>query len=238
MSKATKIPGVYKITNTVNGKVYIGSSNDIINRWKRYRWAVDSTKGYLETTRIIVKAMRKHGIDKFRFEAIDTSAAMSDKLARYIREAELIRKYNSDDPSYGYNGTDGNEHMHIFRSDNHVRPQGIRERLQRAKAIFEYDTEKDRCMLYLGGAKAWGKHRGYGKDVSSHTVVRGSLIEGRYYLIYADPVDRKIQADKIYHKYVASLTEGTKGHTRAMNRYQKYINAVYRVNEIAKEFGL
>ena len=232
-----KIAGVYKITNTINGKVYIGASKDIRGRWKRYRWAVDSTKSYMETNRTIIKAMRKHGIDAFKFEAIDTSEAMNDKLARYIREAELIREYNSDDPSRGYNGTSGKEQM-LISPNTSIRPQGIRERLRRAKAVFEYDTKKDYCMLYLGGSKAWGEKHGYTKDVSSHTLTRGSLIEHRYYLVYADPVDRKIQADKIYRKYVASVPMNTAGYTRALNRYHKYMDAVERVNEIAKEFGL
>ena len=34
-----KICGIYKITNLVNGKVYIGQSQDIYSRWKEHKYA-------------------------------------------------------------------------------------------------------------------------------------------------------------------------------------------------------
>lgn len=33
--------GIYKITNTENGQVYIGRSTDIENRWKQHQEAVE-----------------------------------------------------------------------------------------------------------------------------------------------------------------------------------------------------
>jgi len=34
--KLLGVMGVYKITNTINGKFYIGSSNNIYNRWRAF----------------------------------------------------------------------------------------------------------------------------------------------------------------------------------------------------------
>lgn len=34
------ICGVYKITNKVNGKIYIGSSKDIYKRWKHHAYMI------------------------------------------------------------------------------------------------------------------------------------------------------------------------------------------------------
>ena len=33
--------GVYKITNTVNGKIFIGSSPNLKNRWTTIKWQLD-----------------------------------------------------------------------------------------------------------------------------------------------------------------------------------------------------
>ena len=33
-----KISAVYKITNTVTGDFYIGSSKDVKQRWKEHKW--------------------------------------------------------------------------------------------------------------------------------------------------------------------------------------------------------
>lgn len=33
--------GIYKITNTENGQVYIGRSTDIENRWKQHQEALE-----------------------------------------------------------------------------------------------------------------------------------------------------------------------------------------------------
>jgi len=46
MIKLNKIVGVYKITNTKNGKVYIGKSIDVNNRWKTHRRYLDNNNHY------------------------------------------------------------------------------------------------------------------------------------------------------------------------------------------------
>ena len=62
-----KISAVYKITNTVTGDFYIGSSNDIKRRWKDHkcpsRWKkYPNNPMYLD--------MQKYGLDKFSFQIL------------------------------------------------------------------------------------------------------------------------------------------------------------------------
>ena len=61
------ICGIYKITNTITGDFYIGSSNDIKRRWadhkKQSRW-----KQYPNNP--LYKDMQKYGVDKFVFEIL------------------------------------------------------------------------------------------------------------------------------------------------------------------------
>ena len=62
-----KISGVYKITNTLTGDFYIGSSKDVETRWVKHkspsRWkAKPNNKMYQD--------MQKYGVDKFRFQIL------------------------------------------------------------------------------------------------------------------------------------------------------------------------
>ena len=62
-----KISGIYKITNTVTGDFYIGSSKDVKRRWREHKlpskWKrCPSNPLYLD--------MKKYGLDKFVFEII------------------------------------------------------------------------------------------------------------------------------------------------------------------------
>ena len=138
MSKqSTKIAGVYMIRNKINGKVYIGQSVDVRFRWKRYLWAVNSTASYSETKRSITKALREYGPENFEFKILDADPKCQDAYYRYEREAELIAKYKSYDPDYGYNSTTGFE-GYLYYGEYKPRKQQRREILKRAKPIYLY----------------------------------------------------------------------------------------------------
>ena len=65
---ANQICGVYKITNMVNGKFYIGSSNNIQSRWYQHRKKLnDKVHGntYLQN------AWELYGEENFKFEIIE-----------------------------------------------------------------------------------------------------------------------------------------------------------------------
>jgi group I intron endonuclease len=57
---------IYKITNKVNGKVYIGKSNDPERRWKQHKSEV-----YKNKTTYLYQSMRKYGVDNFSFIVIE-----------------------------------------------------------------------------------------------------------------------------------------------------------------------
>lgn len=66
-----KICGVYKITNMINDKFYIGSSNNINNRWRQHKGALnEGTHGnpYLQN------AWNKYGGENFQFEILEECA--------------------------------------------------------------------------------------------------------------------------------------------------------------------
>lgn len=81
--------GVYKITNLVNGKVYIGASKNIEKRWSAHR------NGYTSIT----EDLQTLGLKNFKFEVL--LECPEDMLAQW--ERDMICLYDSDDSEKGYN---------------------------------------------------------------------------------------------------------------------------------------
>jgi group I intron endonuclease len=97
--------GVYKITNIINGKFYIGISNDIERRFKDHKASAKS--GSLQ--RMYVE-MRDYGIQNFKFEVLEI---INDEKVRMFMEKyyyiTLRPEYNNQVPSDG--GIDINESL-------------------------------------------------------------------------------------------------------------------------------
>ena len=229
--------GVYMVRNKLNGKVYIGQSRDIYKRWKQYIWAAQSDRSYEEVGRTLATAMRKEGITNFEFLVLDASEPMKDALTRYECEFNYIVQYNSTDPDYGYNTSAGFEGGLDYDNPRHWK-QDTKTRMKRAKPVFLYDTTDKSCMFYLSGAKGVGEEFGYGKDVMSHTVKRGSLFLNRYYLIPASNKQRKELIEKLRKKKVEA--PAVQAHTRqqSIDAYNAFMKAVEDVERYMKKIGM
>lgn len=94
--------GIYKITNKINGKVYIGQSINIAKRWKAHRTRPFNPNS-TQYNSFIYKAIRKYGLDNFTFEVIE------ECLKKDLNEREkfYIQQYDSMNPDKGYNLTAG-----------------------------------------------------------------------------------------------------------------------------------
>ena len=91
---------IYKITNIINGKVYIGQTiRPIQKRFNRH--INDAINKIIDTH--FARAIRKYGKDNFTIELIDT-ANTQEELTK--KEQQWIKFYNSTDVDYGYNETD------------------------------------------------------------------------------------------------------------------------------------
>ena len=94
--------GIYKITNMINGKSYIGQSTDINRRWKREKDDSINTNSH-SYDYPLMKAFRKYGIDNFNFEIIEECKI--EELNQ--REMYWIEFYNTF--FKGYNQTLGGD---------------------------------------------------------------------------------------------------------------------------------
>lgn len=96
------VAGIYKITNNINGKIYIGKSKNIGHRLNQHRQ--NARRG----TMPIYRAFRKYGLGNFTFEIIYiASDVLSFELCSL--ERKYIKQYKSNNPRYGYNATDGGD---------------------------------------------------------------------------------------------------------------------------------
>lgn len=94
---------IYKITNNINNKVYIGLTTCSLD----YRWGRHLAEGRNENnTKHLYKSMRKYGLNHFSIEQIDSTDNFKElgQLERYY-----IKKYDSRNPNKGYNLTAGGE---------------------------------------------------------------------------------------------------------------------------------
>lgn len=89
--------GIYKFTNKINGKIYIGQSIDIEHRRKEHLRYKDESYFH--------RSLMKYGNDNFDFEILEECDIMQlDEKERY-----WISYYHSNNRDKGYNCTDGGE---------------------------------------------------------------------------------------------------------------------------------
>jgi group I intron endonuclease len=93
---------LYKITNKITGKCYIGVTiqADCQSRWRKH---INSLR-YKEGCPLLKKSMKKHGIENFTFDIL--IICFDEDVVKY--EKEYIKKYNSQQPN-GYNILSGGQ---------------------------------------------------------------------------------------------------------------------------------
>lgn len=85
--------GIYKITNQINGKIYIGQSIHIERRWQEHKQPSANS--------LIAKAIKKYGVENFVFEVLEELDVTDINKLNQL-EANYIQYYNSVTPN-GYN---------------------------------------------------------------------------------------------------------------------------------------
>jgi group I intron endonuclease len=95
------IYSIYKVTNKINNKVYIGFCCNFQKRIYRHKY--NST--ILKKNQHFYNAMRKYGFENFSFEEIYSSVEKKHCLS--VMEPYFIQEYKSD--VFGYNMTSGGE---------------------------------------------------------------------------------------------------------------------------------
>ena len=116
---------IYKITNKINNKIYIGQTIKTINlRWQRHYTDALSNR----TNTKFAKAIRKYGKDNFIIEEIDT-AQSKEELNQ--KEIYWINYYNSI--LEGYNSVDGGGDSNTYKYKTEEEMKKIKEKIRQTK---------------------------------------------------------------------------------------------------------
>jgi group I intron endonuclease len=134
---------IYKITNLINGKMYIGQTTNLKQRWNVHKCITPKT-----SNNQLYKDIKKYGIDNFKIKKISTSK--TQKKA-HKKEMHFIKKYNTISP-YGYNlsiggkGANGYKYtkkQKIEHSDRMTKVYNTKEgkALQKQRALLQNKPE-------------------------------------------------------------------------------------------------
>ena len=100
---------IYKITNKINGKTYVGkTTKTVLGRWKEHLH--DSTKERCKN-RPLYRAIRKYGIDAFTVETLE-EVNLENLSERETYWIEYFHTYSN-----GYNATSGGDGTILYDHD-------------------------------------------------------------------------------------------------------------------------
>ena len=201
---------IYKITNLVNGKVYIGQSIHPDKRWWEHcNRAKNCTDNYP-----IHLAITKYGAESFSMEIIEWTEDYDN------REKELIAKYNSICPN-GYNVSLGGPNP-IMYGDSHPNSKVKDADIRNIIADLQENKMSDRDI-----AKKYGITDKIVADINHGYTHR---IEGLFYPIRIRkgrtggiPMEIKLQIIK-------ELKETTLSYSKLADKYQVTKGMIGHIN--------
>lgn len=196
---------VYKHTNKLNGKVYIG----LTGRKPEYRW--NNGNGYKHSP-YFYSAIQKYGWDNFYHEIIKDN--ITEQEAQDL-EIYLISKYNSTNREFGYNTLLGGNLGTLGVEMSEETRKKMSESRTGEKNHFYGKTHSKESKLKMANAKL-GKYCGenswnYGKHASDETrrkmseVFKGRNSRGDSHLatkVYCVEIDRTFECMEDGKEYV------------------------------------
>lgn len=212
--------GIYKITNLLNQKSYIGKSNDIDRRWSQHKSPYEWSR---QPDSSLYLAFQKYGLDNFKFEIIEECKVeeLGEKEKYWVEYYDTF--YN------GYNQTAGGEGNNYDSHPKHKLTKqdviDIRTRyanLERKKEVYE--LYKDR-IGESGFGKIWKGETWKGimdevytkenKDFHLHNTANKGSSNGRSRLNEEDVKIIRLRRKNgenwktVYEDYKHLLTEGS-----------------------------
>jgi len=161
---------IYKITNTINNKVYIGQTTRSFNI--RYH---NNIKKY--TNIYLKRSIDKYGIDNFLIEEEFDVAYSKEELNE--KEKKYIELFNSNDYNFGYNLKSGGDNVGRikgkYKADILLR-QGVQIFCKTTCEIFlsiadaseKYDIGRHAIAKQCNGEKNYKKETFYNKELDKY----------------------------------------------------------------------
>lgn len=149
--------GIYKFTNRINKKVYIGKADNLEERFKSHKRNYNNDKLQDYNTKFY-RALRKYGFESFDYEILESNKYWTEEVLNQ-KEIEYIAKYRATENEYGYNIQKGGLNTAVPRKLNEKQILEIKSKLITSALTMQQIAEKygvsDSMISMINNGKAW-----------------------------------------------------------------------------------
>lgn len=235
--------GIYKLTNKINGKCYIGQSVDIKKRLENHM-CLNGAKypGQVAYNYPLYRAMRKYGRENFESEVLENCEV--EDLAE--RELHYIKKYNS--VKNGYNQTylttnplldpEIMEKAIKNMTANHRTVEHREKQRKIAKGLWEDETYRENVirgikksghLISESSKENWRKNRAQMSKAIKESLNTDEVRKHR------SEVQKERLKDKDYKEFINGVLEkGRKKHLKRLRTDDEYKRQVVEKQRNAK----
>ena len=142
---------IYKITNKINGKSYIGQTNNYNRRFMEHRGMYDTTG-----SKVLYQAFKKYGINNFDFEILGEYENYNEMEVKFTEEFDTINN--------GYNVANGGEQPPLkVGVDNPLSTHTLEDVLEVKRLLRETDLQIEEIGKITGYSESGIDRINHGK---------------------------------------------------------------------------
>ena len=166
-----QICGIYKITNLINNKSYIGQSIDIYTRWHQHKYADCKPS-------TIHKAIRKYGLKNFSFEIIEQCKKEE------LNEREIFWITYYDTYNQGYNLTIGGKGQSYYNYEIILNLWNEGNNCKNIAQLIPCDVNTvSKALHYFGITEEEIRHRS--NNFKNRPIVAVNIVDNRPLKIFS-----------------------------------------------------
>lgn len=185
--------GIYKITNKINGKSYIGQSIDINKRWKEHKNTSSSSNN-----NDLYKDFEKYGINNFTFEVLEECTRQNLDIKEIYWISQFNTYYN------GYNKTLGGQNKQLQSCLYNIPQEIINIIVNNSMKLYlyflsiSYFNEEDNIYFFLNKSLCVNKIKEMLHMHANTIKTYWSLLEKRGLIKYNGSKQSNLNWDEAY----------------------------------------
>lgn len=184
--------GIYKITNKLNGRIYVGSAKEFKRRWKQH---TSSLRNQRHQNKFLQADFNKCGEEAFVFEVLEITEGKTKEERLLIEENYLKEYYDFGEKCYNLRVNATSSEGHEFKnpeetrrrmSESHKRrfennPELRKQRSEESKIKWQDPVYVEKLRPTIEKIAGWNKgmkmpemsgenHPNYGKHMSEESI--------------------------------------------------------------------